>query len=246
MNMQKRGSALVTGGARRIGEAIVRALHAEGYRVLVHCHRSRDDGDMLVRGLNATRPSSAVLLTGDLAQPDDLESLIAETRELAPDLALLVNNASAFMPTPVATTTAAQWDTLVQANLRAPFLLIRGLAPLLASNFGNVVNLLDIHAERPLKDHAVYSMTKAGLASLTRSLALDLAPGVRVNGVSPGAILWPEGSSEAHRQKLLAKIPLQRAGEPDDIAQAVVFLATRAGYMTGQIIAVDGGRTLNQ
>lgn len=242
----KRGTALVTGGARRIGEAIVRALHADGYRVLVHCHRSRDDGELLVRGLNATRPASAVLLTGDLGNGVALDALVDEALELAPDLSLLVNNASSFLPTPLASTTAAQWDALVQTNLRAPFFLVQGLAPRLTGNFGSVVNLLDIHGERPLKDHPVYSMTKAGLAALTRSLARDLAPAVRVNGVAPGAILWPEGASEAHKQQLLAKIPLQRTGEPEDIARAVLFLANQADYITGQVLAVDGGRTLNQ
>lgn len=246
MSTSKRGTALVTGGAKRIGEAIVRALHADGFRVLVHCHRSRADGELLVRGLNATRAASAVLLTGDLGKAEELDALIDETLELAPDLALLVNNASLFEPTPLASTTAAQWDALVQTNLRAPFFLVQGLAPRLAGNFGNVVNLLDIHGERPLKDHPVYGMTKAGLTALTRALARDLAPALRVNGVAPGAILWPAGATEAHKQQLLAKIPLQRPGEPEDIARAVLFLATQADYITGQVLVVDGGRTLNQ
>lgn len=240
-----KGAALVTGGAKRVGEAICRALHAEGFRVLVHCHRSRAEGELLVATLNALRRDSAVLLTGDLADPHALDTLIAETCELAPDLSLLVNNAAAFFPTPVATTTAAQWDQLVNGNLRAPFFLARGLHGLLATNFGSIVNLADIYAERPPKDHAVYALTKAGIVSLTKSLARDFAPGVRVNAVSPGAILWPENVSDAYRQQLLAKIPLQRTGDPLDIARAVVFLATRADYITGQVLAVDGGRSLN-
>jgi pteridine reductase len=239
-----KGTALVTGGAKRVGEEIVRALHAEGWRVLVHCHRSRDEGALLVTTLNVLRRDSAVLLVGDLARPEDLALILEETHELAPDLSLLVNNTSAFFPTPLASATAADWDTLVNSNLRAPFFLAQGVHRLLAENVGSIVNLADIYAARPLKDHPVYAMTKAGLVSLTQSLARDLAPGVRVNAVSPGAILWPENASDAYRQQLLAKIPLQRTGDPRDIAQAVIFLAG-ASYITGHVLAVDGGRSLN-
>lgn len=239
-----KGTALVTGGARRVGEGICRALHAAGYRVLVHCHQARAEGELLVATFNALRRESAVLLTGDLADPADLDNLIAEARELAPDLSLLVNNAAAFFPTPLASATPDQWDQLVNSNLRAPFFLAQGLQKALASNFGSIVNIADIYADRPLKEHAIYGMTKAGIVSLTKSLARDLAPGVRVNAISPGAIIWPENASEAYRQQLLAKIPLQRAGDPQDIAQAVLFLAG-ADYVTGQVIAIDGGRSLN-
>lgn len=239
-----KGTALVTGGAKRVGEAIVRALHSEGYRVLVHCNQSQSEGELLVTTLNASRRESAVLLMGDLAQADDLDNIIAETCELAPDLSLLVNNAAAFFPTPIASATAADWDTLVNSNLRAPFFLAQGVQKLLQSNFGSIVNIADIYAARPLKDHPVYAITKAGIVSMTQSLARDLAPGIRVNAVAPGAILWPENATDAHRQQSLAKIPLQRIGEPRDIAEAVVFLAG-AGYITGQVLAVDGGRSLN-
>lgn len=239
-----KGTALVTGGAKRVGEAITRDLHAGGWRVLVHCHRSREEGEVLVATLNAQRRDSAMLVFADLAQQDELDNLVAETRELAPDLSLLVNNAAAFFPTPLASTTGEQWDTLVNSNLRAPYFLAQGVHKLLAANFGSIVNIADIYAARPLKEHPVYAMTKAGIVSLTQSLARDLAPGVRVNAVAPGAILWPENASDAHRQQLLAKIPLQRTGDPRDIAQAVVFLAS-ADYVTGQVIAVDGGRSLN-
>lgn len=239
-----KGTALVTGGAKRVGEAIVRALHAAGWRVLVHCNTSRSDGELLVTTLNVLRRDSAVLLIGDLANAADVDNIVAEARELAPDLSLLVNNASAFFPTPLASTSAAEWETLVNSNLRAPFFLAQGLQKLLAENAGSIVNLADIYAARPLKDHPIYSMTKAGLVSLTQALARDLAPAVRVNAVAPGAILWPENASEAYQQQLLAKIPLQRAGEPEDIAAAVLFLAG-ANYITGQTLAVDGGRSLN-
>lgn len=239
-----KGSALVTGGARRVGEAICRALHTQGWRVLVHCHQSRREGELLVATLNVLRRDSAVLVPGDLANSAELDNIIAETRELAPGLSLLVNNASAFFPTPLASTTAAQWDALVNSNLRAPYFLAQGLQALLAGNGGSIVNIADIYAARPLKEHPVYAMTKAGLVSLTQALARDLAPKIRVNAVSPGAILWPENASDAYQQQLLAKIPLQRTGDPVDIAEAVLFLAG-AGYVTGQVLAVDGGRSLN-
>lgn len=245
MTGNNRGTTLITGGARRIGAAISRQLHADGYRVLVHCQRSRADGAALVAELNALRAGSAQLLVADLADAAALAALAAEVKKLAPDFALLVNNASAFFPTPVADATAAQWDLLVNSNLRAPFFLAQTLAPLLAAQHGSIINLVDIYAERPLADHAIYSLTKAGLASLTRSLARELAPQVRVNGVSPGAILWPEQASSAYIEQVLTKIPLQRVGTPEDIARTVSFLATPGHYITGQIIAVDGGRSLN-
>ncbi len=239
-----KGSALVTGGAKRVGEAICRALHAGGYRVLVHCQQSCAEADALAAEFNAQRCDSALVLRADLADTSALDAMIDEVRAQATDLSLLVNNASAFFATPLATTTAAQWDQLVDTNLRAPYFLAQGLHALLADNHGVIVNLADIYAERPIANHPVYGMTKAGLVALTRSLARDLAPAVRVNAVAPGAILWPEQSGEDYRQQLLAKIPLQRAGTPRDIAQAVCFLAG-AEYITGQVLAVDGGRSLN-
>lgn len=239
-----KGSALVTGGAKRVGEAICRALHADGYRVLVHCQHSRADADALAAALNTQRAGSVRVLQADLADIAALDALVDDVRAQATDLSLLVNNASAFFATPLATTTAAQWDQLVDTNLRAPYFLAQGLHVLLAENGGSIINLADIYAERPIANHPVYGMTKAGLVALTKSLARDLAPAVRVNAVAPGAILWPEQSGEDYRRQLLAKIPLQRTGTPRDIAQAVCFLAG-AGYITGQVLAVDGGRSLN-
>lgn len=236
--------ALVTGGARRVGEAICRHLHARGYRVLVHTHHSVTEGEWLVRQFNEARPGSALLLTADLSQPDAVEQLAARVRQAAPELTLLVNNAAAFFPTPLVSATGAQWDALLNTNLRAPFFLVQGLHETLAGNDGCIVNIADIYAERPPADHSVYALTKAGLVSLTRSLARDLAPRVRVNAVSPGAILWPENASEQHRQQLIARIALRRAGTPADIAHAVAYLA-EADYVTGQVLAVDGGRSLN-
>lgn len=238
------GTALVTGGAKRVGEAVSRALHAAGYRVLIHSHRSQREADQMVSALNNLRANSAFHVTGNLETPAGIEQIIAGVRAQAPDLSLIVNNAAAFFPTPLASTTPAQWDTLVNTNLRAPFFLAQGLHTLLAANHGSIVNIADIYASRPLRDHPVYALTKAGLVSLTQSLARDLAPGIRVNAIAPGAILWPEDAGETYQQQLLAKIPLQRIGNPDDIAQAVVFLAS-AGYITGQVLTIDGGRSLN-
>lgn len=240
-----KGSALITGGARRVGAAICRALHDEGYRVLVHCHHSHAEGAQLVAAFNNTRKNSAALITGDLANADSLTEIVEETKALASDLSLLVNNASAFFPTPIGGTTHAHWDALINSNLRAPFFLAQNLHGVIASNFGSIINIVDIYADRPLQDHAVYSLSKAGLASLTKSLAKDLAPSVRVNGIAPGAMLWPENSGEDARQQVLEKIPLQRIGKPQDIARAVVFLATQADYITGEILTIDGGRSLN-
>lgn len=239
-----KGTALVTGGARRVGLAISRGLHAAGWRVLVHTHHSALEGEWLVNELNALRAGSAALLRGDLSSLACIDQLVVQTRELAPELSLLVNNAAAFFPTPVVSASIEQWEALINTNLRAPFFLIRGLHGLLGSNNGSIVNIADIYAERPPADHAIYALSKAGLVSLTRSLARDLAPGVRVNAVSPGAILWPEGASEDHRRQLLARIALRRAGTPEDIARAVAYLAD-ADYVTGQVLAVDGGRSLN-
>lgn len=244
MTAGNKGSALVTGAGRRIGRAIAGELAAAGYRVLVHCHRSRDEAQALVDELNVRRADTAQLVCADLADTDELDALVMRVLALAPDLSLLVNNASAFFPTPLDNSTPAQWDLLVNSNLRAPYFLARGLHRRLADQGGSIVNLADIYAARPLPLHPVYTMTKAGIVALTQSLARELAPAVRVNAVAPGAILWPENATAAYREQLLEKIPLQRIGEPADIAGAVLYLAA-ARYVTGQVLAVDGGRSLH-
>ena len=237
--------ALVTGAARRVGAAIARRLHAAGYDLALHCRRSRRELDELIAELEQARPRSTLALQADLSQSEALPDLVDAALERFGRLDALVNNASSFEPTPLGTTTAAQWDELFASNARAPFFLAQAAAAALADARGCIVNLVDIYAERPLPRHAVYSMAKAALLMMTRSLALDLAPQVRVNAIAPGAILWPEtGKSSAEQQALLARIPLQRCGTPDDVASAVLWLLRDAPYVTGEVIRIDGGRSL--
>jgi pteridine reductase len=237
--------ALVTGASRRIGAAIVRGLHAAGYRVLLHYHRSEDEARQLAEELNAERPGSVVTQQADLDDTAALSGLVNQAIDVWGRLDALVNNASTFYPTPLGTVNESQWDALLGSNLKAPFFLCQAAAPQLARRQGAIVNLVDVYAERPLKGYPAYSIAKAGLAALTRSLAVELAPDVRVNGVAPGAILWPEQTDGGQTQAdILARIPLARAGSPADIAGAVRFLLEGAPYVTGQIIAVDGGRSV--
>ena len=236
---------LVTGAARRIGAAIVTCLHENGARVAIHYRGSADDAEKLASELNAIRENSAAAFQADLLDTAGLPSLIDAVLQWGGSLDGLVNNASCFYPTPVGNITEEHWDELVGSNLKAPMFLSQAAAGHLRSSGGAIVNIVDIHADRPLRDHAVYGSAKAGLAMLTRSLAKDLAPEIRVNGVSPGAILWPEnGMTEAVQKKILAQIPLQRAGNPEDIATCVLYLLQDATYVTGQIIPVDGGRSI--
>lgn len=237
--------ALVTGGARRIGAAIVRRLHAAGFHVAIHCNTSRSEGDALASSLNAARGGSAHVVQADLAHFDRLPELIAQTVGHFGRLDVLVNNASSFFPTPIGTATPAQWDALFASNARAPLFLAQAAAPHLRATRGSIVNLIDVHAERPLRNHAVYVMAKGALLAGTRALALDLAPDVRVNAVSPGAILWPEDATPSERRgALLARTPLARTGTADEIAEAVRWLAQDATYCTGVVIDVDGGRSI--
>ena len=236
---------LVTGAARRIGAAIAARLHAGGARVAIHYRSSSDEAEKLVSGLNEERAGSAAAFQADLLDIDQIPRLIKAVTDWGGRLDGLVNNASTFYPTPVGSIAEAQWDDLMGSNLKAPLFLSQAAQPHLKANGGAIVNIVDIHAQRPLRNHAVYGPAKAGLAMLTRSLAKDLAPEVRVNGVSPGAILWPEdGMTEAAQQSILRQVPLQRAGDPDDIADCVLYLLRDASYVTGQIIAVDGGRSI--
>ncbi|TAN49605.1 MAG: pteridine reductase [Methylococcaceae bacterium] len=236
---------LITGAAKRIGAAIAACLHAAGYNLIVHCHHSASDALALAETCNITRPDSARVLQLDLAQTEALDDFIAQAVSFWGSLDVLVNNASAFYPTPLQHTTAAQWQALLDANLKAPFFLCQAAVPWLKRRRGNIVNITDIHAARGLPGYAAYSASKAGLVSLTHCLAKELAPEVRVNAVAPGAILWPERAmDEAEQAGILARIPLQRLGCPADIAKAVLFLAQDADYVTGQVLAVDGGRSL--
>ena len=237
--------ALVTGGARRIGAAISRRLHAAGASVLLHYRDSEADAAKLEAELNALRPKSAAKVKAELLAPIAPRALVGAAIDSFGRLDLLVNNASSFFPVALGAIEPSHWEELVGSNLRAPLFICQEAAPKLREAQGAIVNIVDIHAERPLKGYPVYSIAKAGLAALTRSLAIELAPEVRVNGVAPGAIAWPDdGQFDAEeRRRILATTPLARAGGPDDIAQAVHFLAC-APYVTGQIIAVDGGRSI--
>lgn len=241
------GVALVTGAAHRLGAATARALHARDYRLVVHYRSRQHDALALVEDLNEQRPGSAVALQADLADPEQIQRLARRAAEYWSRLDVLVNNASVFFPTPTGELRLDDWDSLVNTNLRAPVLLVEHLVEELKLQGGCIVNLIDIYSERPLADHPVYSATKAALASLTRSWARDLAPGIRTNGVSPGAVLWPENDSEpddAEKQALLRKVPMHRTGEAGDIAGAVAWLVCDAPYVNGQVINVDGGRSV--
>jgi len=242
------GAVLVTGAARRIGAAIARALHAAGARVVVHCHRSRAEAERLAAGLNAQRPGSCAVVQGDLLDVPGLARIVDEAAGAFGRLDALVNNASSFYATPFGAIGERQWDDLIGSNLRAPLFLAQAAAARLRESKGSIVNVVDIHAERPLKDFVVYSIAKAGLAGLTRSLALELGPDVRVNGVSPGTIVWPDGGAHfdgAEKERITAQTPLARIGSPEDVAGAVKYLLFDAPFVTGQILAVDGGRSIH-
>ena len=236
---------LITGAAKRIGAACARLLHEEGCSVFLHYRSSKAEVIALSQELNQKRPDSARIWQADLLKLEELR-LMAEAAESAwGGLDVLINNASAFYPTELADLTELQWDELLGSNLKAPFFLIKALAPSLAENYGCVVNIVDIHSERGLKGYPVYSIAKAGVAAMTKIMAKELGPKVRVNAVSPGAILWPEEElSSAEKKDIISRIVLQRSGEPCDIARAVHFLVEDADYITGQVISVDGGRTL--
>ena len=239
---------LVTGGAKRVGAAICQALHAQGARVIIHCNQSRVEAEALALALNQIRVNTCAVVQGDLLDTAALNGLVDAAHAAFGCLTGLVNNASAFYPTPVGKITQQNWDELLGSNLKAPLFLSQAAAPYLTQTQGGIVNIVDIHAERPLKDFVVYTAAKAGLAGLTRALALELGPRIRVNGVSPGAILWPEPGhpgdtyTPEERARILAQIPLSRVGSPVDIAQAVCYFMLSAPYVTGQILAVDGGR----
>jgi pteridine reductase len=236
--------ALVTGAARRVGAAIARRLHAAGASVVIHYRGAEPDAVQLESELNAVRKDSALRLKGDLLAPIAPQALVGAALERWKRLDLLVNNASTFYGTALGAIEAAQWEELIGSNLRAPLFLAQTAAPHLAASRGAIVNIVDIHAERPLKGYLVYSVAKAGLAALTRALALELAPDVRVNAVAPGAIAWPEDGQfdPRERERIVATTPLGRTGAPEDIAQAVHYLAT-APFVTGHVLAVDGGRS---
>ena len=237
--------ALVTGAARRVGAAIAAQLHAAGFDLAIHCNRSMDDAQALAARLNAARGGSAFALQGDLLENGACERLAEETLAHAGRLDCLVNNASTFYPTAVGEISEDDWRSLVGSNLKAPVFLSQALAPALKESRGVIVNMVDIHARIPLRGYPVYSAAKAGLAALTRSLAGELAPEVRVNGIAPGMVMWAEPPPPENVKKaILSRTPLARAGSPQDVARLVRFVVCDAPFVTGQIIAVDGGRSI--
>lgn len=239
---------LVTGGAKRVGAAICRRVHAAGAQVAVHYRNSAQQALALQNELNALRPESALAFQADLLDLDALQQLVREVVEKFGRLDALVNNASSFYATPLAEVDEQQWHDLLGTNLRAPLFLAQAAAAELRRHHGCIVNIADIHAERPMHGHLLYSVAKAGLTALTRALAQEMAPQVRVNAVSPGVIVWPENAAwmdEEQRRKIVAHTLLKREGEPDDVARAVAFLIQDAPYVTGQVITVDGGRSIN-
>jgi len=236
--------ALVTGAGRRIGAAIVAGLHEAGANVVVHYFKSGEAAEALVANLNSARAESALAVQADLTDSAALPLLLADVTATTGRLDVLVNNASSFYPTPLGSITEEQWGDLLGSNLKAPLFLCQAALPHLKESQGVIINIVDVHSQRPLKNHPLYGAAKAGLAMLTRSLARDLGPEIRVNGVSPGAILWPEtGMSEQIQKNIIAQTALKRAGRPEDVAAAVLYLVRDAPYVTGQILAVDGGRS---
>ena len=239
---------LVTGAAKRIGAQISRAFHHAGYNVILHYNQSVDEAKKLQGELNSGRPDSVSLMCLDLVKNCQWNELQDQCLEQWGRLDVLVNNASTFYPTVVGTVTDSQWDDLIGSNLKAPYFMSQALAPCLKEFAGNIVNICDIHGDRPLKSYSVYSIAKAGLAMMTRGLAKELAPEVRVNGIAPGAILWPEKQAEVKdstKATIIRQIPLKRQGAPEDVANTAVFLARDAPYINGQILSVDGGRSLS-
>lgn len=237
--------ALVTGGARRIGAAIASRLHDAGMKLVVHYRSSEIQAHALQNELNGNRSESVILVRGDLLDVDKNRQLISQCIQTFGRLDVIVNNASTFHPTPLGGAGAADWENLMGTNLRAPFFLVQEAAAELRKNHGCVVNMVDIHGWTPLKDHVIYSTAKAGLIALTRALASELAPEVRVNAVAPGAILWPDSDDdELGHQRVISNTPLKRTGSPEEVAEAVLFLVRDAGFTSGHVFPVDGGRSI--
>ena len=236
---------LITGAAHRIGANTARMLHAHGMNIVLHYRNSRKQALALQKELHAIREDSVIIIQADLHVTSGLPALIEEAVQVWGRLDVLINNASSFYPTPVGTVNEEHWDDLMGSNLKAPFFLSQAAAPYLKKHQGCIINIVDIHAERPLKAFPVYSMAKAGLVMMTRSLACELGPDIRVNAVAPGAILWPENIDEVAKQRIISRTFLKRKGEPDDIAKTILFLVREAKYMSGQVLTVDGGRSLN-
>jgi pteridine reductase len=245
MKLQNK-TAFITGAAKRIGAEISRSLHADGMNIVIHYRFSKADAENLCNELNARRADSAIILQADILNIAQLDSLVQHAAQYWGQLDVLINNASSFYATVIGNITEVQWDDLIGSNLKAPLFLSQAAAPYLQKTQGCIINILDVHGFRPMKEHPVYCIAKAGLAMLTQSLARELGPEIRVNGVAPGAIIWPTNELDSKTQQdIIQRTSLKRQGNPADIAAAVKFLIRDAGYITGQIIPVDGGRSLN-
>jgi pteridine reductase len=237
---------LITGAAKRVGAEVARHLHARGMNLVLHYRASKTEAEKLKHELELRRADSVALVQADLLDSDALPDLVNQATEFWDGLTVLINNASSFYPTPVGEITEQHWQDLLGSNLKAPLFLSQAAAPFLRRQRGCIINMVDIHAARPMAQHTVYNIAKAGLAMLTQSLAWELGPDVRVNGVAPGAVLWPDGEKlDDEKQSILARTALKRPGSPQDIAQTIGFLVCDAPYITGQIISVDGGRSLH-
>lgn len=239
---------LITGGAKRVGATICKMLHAEGFNIALHYRNSADEAKALQKELNTLRADSAAIFQADLLKTDLLPNLVQKTVEHFGRLDVLINNASAYYPTEVGAINEENWQDLIGSNLKAPMFLAQAAAAELRKHKGVIINITDMHVERPKKGYVIYSVAKAGLVTLTKSLAQELSPDVRVNAVAPGPVLWPENNpqfDETYRKKVINQTLLKRIGEPEDVANAVKFLVTSAPFITGHILAVDGGRSLN-
>ncbi len=238
-------TALITGAAHRIGATIARHLHQQGANIALHYRKSRAEAEQIQAELQALRPDSVILIQADLLKTDSLPRLVGEAAARWGGLDVLINNASTFYPTAVGEVTEQQWNDLTGSNLKAPFFLSQAATPYLRERKGTIISIVDIHAERPLKNYPVYSIAKAGLVMMTRALACELGPEIRVNAIAPGAILWPEHKmDEETRLRIISRTFLKKQGDPADIAKAVLYLV-EAGYVSGQVLTVDGGRSVN-
>jgi pteridine reductase len=241
--------AIVTGGAQRIGGVICKSLHENGYNLVIHYRNSQEAANTLRDQLNNSRHDSVITLPANLGDIQAIKNLVAQASRHWGRLDALINNASSFYPTPISEAKEDQWDDLFNSNVKGAFFISQASAPFLKKQKGSIINIIDIHGEKPLKDHSIYCMAKAALGMMTQSLAKELAP-IRVNGISPGAIMWPEQQgkdslSSEQKENIINKIPLGQPGTPNDIANTIVFLLLNAPYITGQIINVDGGRSLS-
>lgn len=239
---------LITGGAKRVGAEICRELHAHGAQLMIHYNTSNHEARALQAELNLQRPNSVAIIQGDLLNIAIISSLVSETIQQYGKLDILINNASSYTPTEIGNINEENWHDLIGSNLKAPTFLAQAAADELKKNHGSIINITDMHIEHPKKDYIVYSVAKAGLVTLTKSLAQELSPEVRVNAVAPGPVLWPENNpqfDEVYRQRVISQTLLKRIGNPADIAKAVKFLVADAPYITGHVLAVDGGRSLN-